>query len=669
MNGDCIAKSKICDGIFDCTDGSDENSCSLERCEPNEFKCSNRKCVLKTWRCDGENDCGDNSDEEGCSASTPSAGPCRYDEFQCVNRQCVPKSFHCDSQFDCNDNSDEIGCIAPAIITPPPPMATLQAGNVFNITCRATGLPIPLVIWRLNWGHVPEKCRSTSVGGFGTLSCPDIQPTDSGAYSCEILNSMGTHFVSPETILVVDDPPERFDVCSISQFNKKARSREKCISCFCFGVSTQCKSAELFSYTLNPSVISQTVVGVDGPWNGLSDILIDEYDRHTLTSSRHGIQFKASGISAVTSQVYPYLSLSSEFHGNQLKSYGGFLRYYVEFNGRGASNHIPDVIIQGNGFTLTYRSPNRLHPYSKNNITVQLFANNWYKLDGSYASREEVMMVLENVENILVKLQYIDAGERNVELLNFNMDSAALRDFGLGSALLVEECRCPGGYSGFSCEACDVGYVRQKTGTWLGRCVREEESCRPGFYGNPSRGIICRPCPCSSARQSRARTCSLERNGDVVCYCESGYVGRRCEKCAPGFIGRAMSFRGCYKGPVSDCNASGTKRMIPGGRCECKRGVVGPQCDQCSEGSYYLNARSGCISCFCMGVTSQCTSLSLFRDAVRAEFISKLSEFSLVSGYDEPTLVADRLRVENQEVALRDFGANDETYYWSLPSP
>jgi Laminin B (Domain IV)/Immunoglobulin I-set domain/Laminin EGF domain len=544
-------------------------------------------------------------------------------------------------------------------------MVKLEAGLVFNITCRATGNPVPLIVWRLNWGHIPEKCRTTSTSGFGTLTCPDIQPIDSGAYSCEIINSMGTHFVSPDTILVVGGP-EPTDVCPVGLFNIKAVRREECINCFCFGVSTQCKSADLFSYSLRPPVTSQTVVGVDGPWNGLSEISIAEFDRHTLTSSRHGIQFRATEVSA-PSRVYPYLALPSEYTGNQLKSFGGFLRYEVEFSGRGASNDIPDVIIQGNGYSLTYRAPNRMYPNTKNNVTVQLVANNLYKLDGSLASREEVMMTLANIENILVKLQYIDGTERNVELLHVSMDSAALRDMGLGSASLVEECRCPAGYSGLSCETCDIGYVRQKSGPWLGRCVREEEPCRPGTYGDPSRSIPCKPCPCPVAGNSHARTCSLDRNGEVMCNCDRGYTGPRCEQCAPGYQGNAFSPRGCYPGQVSDCNPAGTERILPNGACQCKRDVVGTRCDQCSSGSYNLNERTGCIACFCMGVSTNCKSSNLYRDAVRASFISPASEFSLVSGYEDPINVADRLRVENREIAYSNFAANDNTYYWSLP--
>lgn len=69
----------------------------------------------------------------------------------------------------------------------------------FVINCTAMGIPTPEVIWRLNWGHVPDKCRQTStptVGNraLGVLECPDAQVSDQGAYSCEAINSKGSCF-------------------------------------------------------------------------------------------------------------------------------------------------------------------------------------------------------------------------------------------------------------------------------------------------------------------------------------------------------------------------------------------------------------------------------------------------------------------------------------------
>lgn len=141
---------------------------------------------------------------------------------------------------------------------------------------------------------------------------------------------------------------------------------------------------------------------------------------------------------------------------------------------------------------MVYRSPGRIEEGNRNSISAPFIAGQWYSVDGRQASREEVMMTLANVQNLLIRLQYIDQVQREVELLNIVMDSAAIRDQGLGSASLVEECRCPAGYGGLSCESCAPGYVRQQSGAWLGRCVHEEEPCRPGYYGDPTNNVPCR---------------------------------------------------------------------------------------------------------------------------------------------------------------------------------
>lgn len=151
-----------------------------------------------------------------------------------------------------------------------------------------------------------------------------------------------------------------------------------------------------------------------------------------------------------------------------------------------------NILSQGNGYTLVYRRDSPVVEGNRNSVAVPFLPGHWYNTDSRLASREELMMTLAGVENILIKLQYIDQVQREVELLNIVMDSSATRDQGLGSASLVEQCRCPQGYDGLSCESCAFGYVRQQSGAWLGRCVRQEEPCRPGTYGDPKRGIPCK---------------------------------------------------------------------------------------------------------------------------------------------------------------------------------
>lgn len=141
---------------------------------------------------------------------------------------------------------------------------------------------------------------------------------------------------------------------------------------------------------------------------------------------------------------------------------------------------------------MIYSAQNRIEEGIRNTVSVLFVPGQWKSSDGRPVSREEIMMTLASVENVLIRLQYIDTVQREVELLNIAMDSADKSDRGLGSASLVEECSCPAGYSGLSCENCAAGYTRQESGAWLGRCVRDEEPCRPGTYGDPYRKIPCK---------------------------------------------------------------------------------------------------------------------------------------------------------------------------------
>lgn len=43
--------------------------------------------------------------------------------------------------------------------------------------------------------------------------------------------------------------------------------------------------------------------------------------------------------------MYPYFAMPDNFLGNQLKTYGGYLKYTVKFEGNGRPLDTPDVIL------------------------------------------------------------------------------------------------------------------------------------------------------------------------------------------------------------------------------------------------------------------------------------------------------------------------------------
>ena len=98
---------------------------------------------------------------------------------------------------------------------PPPREVTAGLGETITIDCEAIGVPPPLIIWRLNWGHTAAAPRVTSRTDMvhdrqrgvtvsrGVITITDARKEDEGAYTCEALNSKGSILAEPDTIVHV----------------------------------------------------------------------------------------------------------------------------------------------------------------------------------------------------------------------------------------------------------------------------------------------------------------------------------------------------------------------------------------------------------------------------------------------------------------------------------
>lgn len=180
----------------------------------------------------------------------------------------------------------------------------------------------------------------------------------------------------------------------------------------------------------------------------------------------------------------------------------------------GKTTICPTMIIIGtNGIQIAYG--NRIFSETNSTISIQLTEHGWYHMPqtienidelqqyeqrrGVAVTRSQFLSVLSDIESIMLR------GSFHTDQAESILIRAAL-EFSKGNknelrSNLVEQCICPQGYIGLSCESCDFGHVRAYENTTLSQ------------FG------ICLPCSCNG----HAETCDLTSN--------------KCGKCAHHTIG------------------------------------------------------------------------------------------------------------------------------------
>lgn len=89
-------------------------------------------------------------------------------------------------------------------------------------------------------------------------------------------------------------------------------------------------------------------------------------------------------------------------------------------------------------------------------VEVPIYEDKWHRSDGQPATREHLLMALADLNDLLIKAGASSSDSVTTSLVRVSLDHAisSYKSSNTERAFEVEECECPIGYIGTSCEVC-----------------------------------------------------------------------------------------------------------------------------------------------------------------------------------------------------------------------